>query len=195
MAYIDKEMAKRKGEATDEVQEEAADPREALYGLAERYQVEGLKVDSDDEGNVTNSIGMLSAIPEIDLGMENRLRNIEETERAKRELIETRKAEASAPREDDPLAGQRCELAASSSHHIKHRASSNAPRQSTAASSAKPTSTAKWPRRAARPQDSTPRPTANGTTSPRWRPTTPCTSGSRNGGLGIWGVLTGRMKR
>ncbi|WOO84999.1 Telomere length and silencing protein 1 [Vanrija pseudolonga] len=107
MAYIDKEMAKRKGEATDEVQEEAADPREALYGLAERYQVEGLKVDSDDDGNVTNSIGMLSAIPEIDLGMENRLRNIEETERAKRELIETRKAEASAPREDDPLAGQR----------------------------------------------------------------------------------------
>ncbi|TXT13208.1 hypothetical protein VHUM_01609 [Vanrija humicola] len=107
MAYIDKEMAKRKGEDTDEVQAEAADPREELYGLAERYQVEGLKVDSDDEGNVTNSIGMLSAIPEIDLGMENRLRNIEETERAKRELIETRKAEASGPKEDDPLAGQR----------------------------------------------------------------------------------------
>jgi len=36
-----------------------------------------------EEGSVTNSTAMLTAIPEVDLGMDARLKNIEDTEKAK----------------------------------------------------------------------------------------------------------------
>ncbi|KIM58790.1 hypothetical protein SCLCIDRAFT_1218341, partial [Scleroderma citrinum Foug A] len=44
-----------------------------------------------EEGSVTSSLTMLTCIPEVDLGMDARLKNIEETEKAKRQVTEERK--------------------------------------------------------------------------------------------------------
>lgn len=70
MAYIEEELRKRKGpnEHVD-VEEEVAslDPRDALYKVAEKYRIERKQV---EEGNVTLSAAMLTAIPEVDLGIE-----------------------------------------------------------------------------------------------------------------------------
>jgi len=70
MAYIEGEMAKRKGIAGEGEEQKERDPQAELFGLAERYQVPGTRVAEEQEGNVTSSFGMLSAIPEVDLGME-----------------------------------------------------------------------------------------------------------------------------
>ncbi|WVW82952.1 hypothetical protein I302_104967 [Kwoniella bestiolae CBS 10118] len=101
MAYIESELAKRRGETTssndDTKPNEKYDPQAELYKIAERYQIiEGKNKTKklDDEGNVTSSLGMLTSIPEVDLGMDNRLRNIEMTEKAKREMMESRKQAA-----------------------------------------------------------------------------------------------------
>ncbi|WWC89920.1 uncharacterized protein L201_004849 [Kwoniella dendrophila CBS 6074] len=104
MAYIENELAKRRGETSknensDINLKDLHDPQAELYKLAEKYKmnhqnqiVKNQKL--DDEGNVTNSLGMLTSIPEVDLGMDNRLRNIEMTEKAKREMMENRKQAA-----------------------------------------------------------------------------------------------------
>lgn len=68
MAYIETEMAKRKGLTREEAKKEAE--ADALFGLGERYNVKTTQLREEQEGNLTNSLGMLSAIPEIDLGME-----------------------------------------------------------------------------------------------------------------------------
>ncbi|KLT43126.1 hypothetical protein CC85DRAFT_68287 [Cutaneotrichosporon oleaginosum] len=101
MAYIDKEMAKRKGiEETEKV--EKVDAHGELYAIADRYMGEKAVTEAE-EGTMKNSLGMLSAVPEVDLGMDNRLRTIEETEKAKRALLERKKEEPV----DDPLANVR----------------------------------------------------------------------------------------
>lgn len=56
--------------------------------LDPRYKVERKL---GEEGSVTNSLAMLTAIPEVDLGMDTRLRNIEETEKAKLSLSHGRR--------------------------------------------------------------------------------------------------------
>ncbi|KAL0254037.1 hypothetical protein I308_101416 [Cryptococcus tetragattii IND107] len=99
MAYIESELAKHRGQAaapTDKPTVEDNDPQAELYRIAEKYQFETKKKKADDEGNVTNSLGMLTSIPEVDLGMDNRLKNIEMTEKAKRDMLEQRKQEAAA---------------------------------------------------------------------------------------------------
>ena len=91
MAYIERELAKRRGQESGQIDTEkelqALDPRDELYKVAEKYRIHKRPV---DEGNVTTSSAMLTAIPEIDLGIDNRLKNIEATERAKRKLQEHR---------------------------------------------------------------------------------------------------------
>lgn len=70
MAYIEEELRKRKGENEPiDVEKEVAslDPRDALYQVAEKYRIEKKQV---EEGNVTLSAAMLTAIPEVDLGIE-----------------------------------------------------------------------------------------------------------------------------
>ncbi|ORX39980.1 hepatocellular carcinoma-associated antigen 59-domain-containing protein [Kockovaella imperatae] len=104
MAYIEEGIAKRKGNTAKEGEEipKPYDPQAELYRIPERFKsLPSIKTE-DEEGNLTNSLGMLSAIPEVDLGMDNRLRNIEETEKAKREMMEQRKTAARhKPEEDD----------------------------------------------------------------------------------------------
>ncbi|WWC60984.1 uncharacterized protein I303_103561 [Kwoniella dejecticola CBS 10117] len=111
MAYIEAELAKKRGEAiaddnTKSGVKEAFDPQAELYKIAEKYKVgeKTKKTNQDDEGNVTNSLGMLTSIPEVDLGMDNRLRNIEMTEKAKREMLEHRKAAAADAAEREKVA-------------------------------------------------------------------------------------------
>lgn len=97
MAFIENELKKRRGEV---VQDESSsktkeyDPQEELYRVAEAYALTNdptkQKTQEEEEGNITTSLGMLTSIPEVDLGMDIRLKNIEETERAKRELMNKR---------------------------------------------------------------------------------------------------------
>ena len=74
MAYIEKEMEKRRGQvakAAEEGKLQEFDPQAELYKIAERYKLEAAKKDEEgEEGNLTSSMGMLTSIPEVDLGME-----------------------------------------------------------------------------------------------------------------------------
>jgi hypothetical protein len=64
MAYIEENMKIRRGEVTSEDAGDAsADPYAELFEKSKRSK-------EKEEGNVTNSLAMLTAIPEVDLGME-----------------------------------------------------------------------------------------------------------------------------
>ena len=70
MAYIEENMKLRRGKK-DEDEEGASKPANAqddLYRMMEQFKAQGGK--KAEEGNVTNSLAMLTAIPEVDLGME-----------------------------------------------------------------------------------------------------------------------------
>ncbi|EJU06340.1 hypothetical protein DACRYDRAFT_97824 [Dacryopinax primogenitus] len=84
MEYIEGEIRKRRGDtaSTEEGQKTGAyDPYAQLFKT-------DVKPDSREEAAISTSMAMLTAIPEVDLGMETRLRNIEETEKAKRQAAE-----------------------------------------------------------------------------------------------------------
>jgi hypothetical protein len=89
MAYIEAELAKRRqGPAStanpnqdtstsNNTNKPEVDPQEELYAIAEKYRLEKYKPsksrgahDDEEGGNVTTSLGMLTSIPEVDLGME-----------------------------------------------------------------------------------------------------------------------------
>ncbi len=73
MAYIEAELAKRRGvdpSKDDSSKEADYDPQEELFRIAERYRIEKKMEVEEEEGNVTTSMGMLTSIPEVDLGME-----------------------------------------------------------------------------------------------------------------------------
>ncbi|BGP18773.1 hypothetical protein JCM10213_004268 [Rhodosporidiobolus nylandii] len=103
LAYIDAELAKKRAPAEGSSStgpSKPYDPRDDLYRVADKYKFEDIaateksKKDRDeDEGNVTLSASMLMGIPEVDLGIDIKLRNIEATEKAKRKLHEDQVAE------------------------------------------------------------------------------------------------------
>ncbi|TFL00674.1 hepatocellular carcinoma-associated antigen 59-domain-containing protein [Pterulicium gracile] len=86
MAYIEENLQVR-GRLKEEEPTKPADPQDALYDIGDRWKVDK---QSAKEGSVTNSSSMLTAIPEVDLGMDTRLRNIEDTEKAKQSIAEAR---------------------------------------------------------------------------------------------------------
>ncbi|EPQ59185.1 hypothetical protein GLOTRDRAFT_70395, partial [Gloeophyllum trabeum ATCC 11539] len=90
MAYIEENMKLRYGKPDEEDNKDQgpADPYAELFRLSERYK---LDKKAAEEGSVTSSVAMLTAIPEVDLGMDVRLKNIEETEKLKRVVAEQRK--------------------------------------------------------------------------------------------------------
>ncbi|KAF9130070.1 hypothetical protein BGW39_003520 [Mortierella sp. 14UC] len=91
MKYIEDEMKKRRGEAGDA--EETTEQAGNYNGDTDILDELGIRKTAprpEQEGNVQLSTTMLTAIPEVDLGMEAKLKNIEETERAKRKLYEER---------------------------------------------------------------------------------------------------------
>lgn len=63
-------MKARRGTMEEEKADEGPlDPYAELFRMTERYKSQPEKKDKE-EGNVTNSLAMLTAIPEVDLGME-----------------------------------------------------------------------------------------------------------------------------
>ncbi|KAL5038955.1 hypothetical protein BDV3_002134 [Batrachochytrium dendrobatidis] len=99
-AFIEKELRKRRGDApsttsdtslpslrklNDELKTGPTDYDEELYRIPDALTI---PVKPIKEDNVTLSTGMLMSIPEVDLGVSNKLKNIEETEQAKRSLLE-----------------------------------------------------------------------------------------------------------
>jgi len=74
LAYIEREMEKRRGQAESAAAEGKEpipfDPQEELYRLAEKYKLDKEEAKKTEEGDVTTSMGMLTSIPEVDLGME-----------------------------------------------------------------------------------------------------------------------------
>ena len=120
-------MKLRRG-TKEEPQQDAgpADPYAELFRITDRYKVNQEKKEQE-EGSVTNSLAMLTAIPEVDLGMEyvcailvyslkdsqsaysTRLKNIEVTEKAKRIVAEERKDRKRSADDEEHLAGSRCE--------------------------------------------------------------------------------------
>lgn len=71
MAYIEENLKVRSKpkEESDDEDGPPIDPQEALYNIADRWKVDKQKP-TTDVGSVTNSLTMLTAIPEVDLGME-----------------------------------------------------------------------------------------------------------------------------
>ncbi|KAL1740996.1 hepatocellular carcinoma-associated antigen 59-domain-containing protein [Schizophyllum fasciatum] len=87
IAYIEQNLKVRgRPLDEDEKKQEPLDPQEALYHLSDKWNLN--KNAAPEDGSVTNSMTMLTAIPEVDLGMDARLKNIEETEKAKRLIAE-----------------------------------------------------------------------------------------------------------
>jgi len=105
MAYIEENL-KIRGRPLEPAEETngPADPQEELYRVSERWKSDKKL---GDEGSVTNSLAMLTAIPEVDLGMDTRLKNIEETEKAKRVVAEDRKGRPKANNDEEHLAASR----------------------------------------------------------------------------------------
>jgi len=110
LAYIEENMKKRRGDGSldDELEEERPwDPHEELFKelfkIDDRYRAKPKTL--EEEGNVTNSLAMLTAIPEVDLGMDVRLKNIEETEKAKRHVSEQRRARFQQSQQNEPDLG------------------------------------------------------------------------------------------
>ncbi|KND01720.1 uncharacterized protein SPPG_03513 [Spizellomyces punctatus DAOM BR117] len=109
--YIEQELRKRRGASSSEAGgaertgENGApkDIQDELFEVPEHLKTVEKPV---SEGNVTLSTSMLTAIPEIDLGINTKLKNIEATERAKRQLIE-RTADIASERSksDSPIPG------------------------------------------------------------------------------------------
>ncbi|KAJ1922356.1 hypothetical protein H4219_000218 [Mycoemilia scoparia] len=77
------------------------DLKEDIYQIPDHLRLTSEK--PVKEGNLSLSTAMLTSIPEVDLGMDTRIKNIEMTEKAKRDLAEKEKKEG-VPPEDDMLA-------------------------------------------------------------------------------------------
>ncbi|KAF7302048.1 hypothetical protein MIND_00771200 [Mycena indigotica] len=94
MAYIEANLTVRSRPRDEDTAQRPADPQEALYTISDRWKVDKSK--PTDDGSVTNSAAMLTAIPEVDLGMDSRLKNIEDTEKAKRDVAEGKQVQNNA---------------------------------------------------------------------------------------------------
>ncbi|KAG8834873.1 hypothetical protein FRC17_006618 [Serendipita sp. 399] len=95
MAYIEENLKLLKEKAGDssgqpEVAQDPTKSEEEMLKFGDKYKTHGVEL---KEGSVTSSLAMLSAIPEVDLGMDARLRNIQETEKAKRAAAEEKQTQ------------------------------------------------------------------------------------------------------
>lgn len=110
MAYIEDEMRKRTGTTSSltesQLRSAISNPEDDLYAVAEKYKalsrsIKPEQTQEEREGNVALSTAMLSSIPEVDLGIDSRMKNIEDTERAKRKLAEAGGAKVGLNGADD----------------------------------------------------------------------------------------------
>jgi len=107
LLYIEENLDKIRREKKQAVNEETqADAEEVkptkveddIVKFGDKYKTRGVEL---KEGSLTSSLAMLSAIPEVDLGMEARLRNIEETEKAKRAAVEEKQSRGRGKKDSD----------------------------------------------------------------------------------------------
>jgi len=94
--YIEDEIRKKRGEKVEKEEEDEEDIQQntATDEFNNMYEIpENLKIKEKfiKEDNVTTSLSMLTSIQEVDLGIENKLKNIEETEKATKKLEEENK--------------------------------------------------------------------------------------------------------
>jgi len=89
--YIEEEMQKRKMREKEQDEEGEQDPLESdpVFSALPEH----LKTTYKKRGEEMLSSQMLSGIPEVDLGIGEKIRNIEQTEKAKKELLERKLAE------------------------------------------------------------------------------------------------------
>lgn len=89
MKYIEEELAKRRGRVQEPQPElqKPVDEKDVLFHVPEH-----LRKSTSKKSEEMLSNQMLSGIPEVDLGIEERIRNIEATEEAKLKLIRDRMA-------------------------------------------------------------------------------------------------------
>jgi len=87
--YVEKELARRKGIVEDNISPtKAKDAEDLLYELPESIK-KIVKEKNKSEELLSNQ--MLSGIPEVDLGIQSKIRNIEATEEAKQKLLEEKR--------------------------------------------------------------------------------------------------------
>ncbi|KAI9312792.1 hepatocellular carcinoma-associated antigen 59-domain-containing protein [Dichotomocladium elegans] len=127
MAYIEEQMRKRRGEVAERAEEEKKarnhgpiDIYEELYRIPDRLKLDQKRV---EEGSVQLSTQMLTAIPEVDLGIDVRLKNIEETERAKRKYMdeEAAKSDRSEDEGDEVPANYEKQIVKEHKHRLDRR--------------------------------------------------------------------------
>jgi len=89
LKYVEEELRRRKGHVTEEVEVKdiQKSQTDSLYDLPEHLK----KYSSEKRSEDMLSNQMLSGIPEVDLGIDAKIRNIEATEDAKQKLLEERK--------------------------------------------------------------------------------------------------------
>ncbi|KAI6034903.1 hepatocellular carcinoma-associated antigen 59-domain-containing protein [Pisolithus orientalis] len=104
MAYIEENLMirSRPPDPSESKSKDASAQDE--FTLSERWKIEKKIA---NEGSVTASMSMLTAIPEVDLGMDTRLKNIEETEKAKRQVAEERKEHKKVDNDEEHLVATR----------------------------------------------------------------------------------------
>ncbi|KAJ1994864.1 hypothetical protein H4R33_000098 [Dimargaris cristalligena] len=91
MSYIESQLKKINGEGeepetgADSSSLKSSDPQADLYQIPNHLKVESKPI---QEGSALISSALLSAVPEVDLGVDSKLQNIEATERAKRDVNE-----------------------------------------------------------------------------------------------------------
>ncbi|XP_048772644.1 splicing factor C9orf78 homolog [Ostrea edulis] len=83
LKYVEVELAKRKGHHKEETPSKGPSQDDALFALPEKLKVGSSSKRTEDM--LSNQ--MLSGIPEIDLGIEAKIANIESTENAKQKLL------------------------------------------------------------------------------------------------------------
>lgn len=100
MKYIEQELQKRKGVTDTNIENDSGnDPQKyltpeeaALYALPEH-----LRQSSSHRSEEMLSNQMLNGIPEVDLGIEAKIKNIEATEEAKQKLLQDQKNKKDGP--------------------------------------------------------------------------------------------------
>jgi len=133
LSYIEEGMAKRKGLTA--IDEENGDSKkrsaeDSLYELPEH--IKALTTRKKTEDMISSS--MLSGIPEVDLGIEVRIRNIEATEDAKQKLLRER-----LERRDKVSAFVPTNVAVNFVQHNRFNIEDHQPRQRKLAPTPKPT--------------------------------------------------------
>ena len=100
MKYIEEELAKRKGMLKDNIHDDISNSNsnsadDVLFNILPQHLIKTNVKKSEEM--LSNQ--MLSGIPEVELGIEERIRNIEATEEARMKLLESRRNKSSSKTE------------------------------------------------------------------------------------------------